>query len=121
MPKDATVKIRLTPSELEGLREHASAEATTLSALIRTGVGAVLHRKPVFTAQDLDALDALREEVRRVGVNLNTLLREFHLERNGVTEEGPPIDDYRSIAADLKAVFQRLETATRALPLNRAP
>ena len=117
MSKDATLKVRLTPSELDGLRQHAEAEATTLSALVRAGVGAVVHRKPLFTVTDLDALEALREEVRRVGVNLNTLLRQVHLEQHGIAEDGPRLEEYKALQAELRTVFSRLEDATKELPL----
>ena len=84
-------------------------------------MAAIVHRKPLYTAQDLDALAALRKEVQRVGVNLNTLLRQVHLEQNGIAEDGPRLEDYKALQAELRTVFGRLEAATKALSLSQVP
>lgn len=115
MTKTARLEIRLTGDEKQRIEVHAAQEKSTPSAMLRDALAAVLHAKPLLTAKDVEALSALREEVRRVGVNLNALLRLAHLEENGVKDNGPRLKDYQDMAADLRAALDRLTAATRAL------
>lgn len=117
MARDETLKIRLTPSELDRIRGHAKTTGASVSALVRGGLAAVVNAKPVLTDRDLKALVALRDEVRRVGVNLNALLRSAHLEEHGATPSGPRLKDYQAMASELRDALDRLTGATRALPL----
>ena len=118
MAKDQTLKIRLTPSELDAIKKVANTDDTTVSALVRAGLAAVIHRKPLLTPSDTATLAGLRDEVRRVGVNLNALLRSAHLEEHGMSPDGPRLADYQALAADLRRVLDQLTEATRALPLT---
>lgn len=117
MGRDAVFNLRLTPSELDRIRAVAEARQTKVSVLIRDGLAAVVNSKPVLTPKDVTALAELRDEVRRVGVNLNALLRSVHLEEHGVRDNGPRLADYQALAKDLRAALDRLTSATRALPL----
>lgn len=115
--KDETLKVRLTAAELSGIRQKAEDQETTVSALVRAGLSAVLNGRPVLTPKDAEVLGTLRDEVRRVGVNLNTLLRSVHLEQHGVSPDGPRLADYRALSAELQTVMARLVSATDTLPL----
>lgn len=115
MLRDVTIKIRLTPPELNRLRAYANAHERSVSALVRNGVAAVVQSRPILTPQDVQSLMDLRNEVRRVGVNLNALLRSAHFEQHGMRDNGPRLADYQSLFIDLRAAFDRLTTATRAL------
>jgi hypothetical protein len=117
LPRDATLKVRLTPSELANIRRAAETEATTLSALVRAGLAAVIDRKPLLTPEEGELLRELREQVRRAGINLNALLKTVHLVENGVTKAGPNFEDYRALYVELRAALDRLTEATRATPL----
>lgn len=117
MARDETLKIRLSPPELAAIKAHAVNDDTTVSALVRAGLAAVVNRKSLLTKKDAETLAALREEVRRVGVNLNALLRSVHLEEHGVSPSGPRLTDYQALQADLRAMLDKLTAATRALPL----
>jgi hypothetical protein len=114
LARDATLKIRLTLSELANIRQAAQADATTVSALVRAGLVAVVNRKPLLTPEDGEVLRGLREQVRRAGINLNALLKTVHLIEHGVTKAGPNLEDYRTLYAELRAALDRLTEATRA-------
>lgn len=117
MLRDVTIKIRLTPLELYQVRAYADAHERSVSALVRDGVAAVVHSKPILTPKDAQSLMDLRNEVRRVGINLNALLRSAHFEQHGMRDSGPRLTDYQMLAIDLRAAFDRLTTATRALQI----
>jgi hypothetical protein len=117
MLRDVTIKIRLTPLELDRIRTYADAHERSVSALVRDGVAAVVHSKPILTLKDVQSLMDLRNEVRRVGVNLNALLRSAHFEQHGMRDNGPRLADYQALVIDLRAAFDRLTTATRALQI----
>jgi hypothetical protein len=56
----------------------------------------------MLSPAELDELEQLREHVRRVGVDLDTVLRSLHLYENGATDRLPPIDELYSIAAGVR-------------------
>jgi hypothetical protein len=49
LAKDQTLKIRLTPSELDAIKKAAKTDETTVSALVRAGLAAVINRKPLLS------------------------------------------------------------------------
>lgn len=117
MSKTARLEVRLSESEKERIDRLAKADQTTASAMLRTALSAVVNRKPLLTPKDVEVLAAVREEVRRVGINLNALLRSVHLEEHGVRDNGPRLADYQKMAAELNTMLDRLTRATRTLPL----
>ena len=117
MLRDVTIKVRLTPLELNRIRDYANAHERSVSALVRYGVAAVVHSKPILTPKDVQSLMELRNEVRRVGVNLNALLRSAHFEQHGMRDNGPRLADYQALIIDVREAFDRLTTATRALQI----
>lgn len=80
--KDSLVKLRLS-EETHALWRKAAAEQghSTLSQFVRSAVGAAICRQPYLSPDELDEIDRLREEVRRIGVNLNVMARELHAAR----------------------------------------
>lgn len=117
MPRDVTIKVRLTAAELDRIKIYAHTHERSVSALVRDGIAAVVHSRPIFTAKDVEALAQLRNEVRRVGINLNELLRNAHFEQHGMRDNGPRLVDYQALVVDLRAAFDRLTMATAALPI----
>ena len=88
------------------------------SEFVRAAVAAAITRRPFLKPDELDELVALRRELNAAGVNLNTLLREVHLEQNGVRDHGPRLTDYMLMRDQLS---QALARTTRFLaPLEVA-
>ena len=117
MVRDVTIKIRLTAAELDRIKTHANTHERSVSALVRDGVAAIIHSKPILSSKDIEALAHLRNEVRRVGINLNALLRSAHFEQYGMRNNGPRLADYQALAIDLRAAFDRLTIVTGPLPI----
>ena len=115
MGKTARLEIRLSEAEKARLEQQAESEGTTPSALLRAALAASITRRPFLTPRDVESLDAVREEVRRVGVNLNVLLRSVHLEQHGMAPDGPRLADYQAMMVELQAVLDRLIRATESL------
>lgn len=117
MVRDVTIKIRVTAVELDRIRTYANTHERSVSALVREGVAAVIHSKPILSPKDVEAIVHLRNEVRRVGINLNALLRSAHFEQYGMRDNGPRLADYQALVVDLRAAFDRLTMMTGALPI----
>jgi hypothetical protein len=117
MAREVTIKVRLTPAELDLIKSYANTHERSVSALVRDGVAAIVHSKAILDPKEVEALAHLRNEVRRVGINLNALLRSAHFEQHGMRNSGPRLTDYEALAIDLRAAFDRLTTVTRALPI----
>lgn len=93
--------VRLGDSEDEVIRGVASALGVTDSEAVRLAIHALADRLPVGVAERMAAppvppevmemwssLDRLVTEVRRVGVNVNQIVRVSHV--NGWTDENLP-------------------------------
>ena len=94
--------MRLLPAEAAKLAEGAARFRTTESGFVRRAITGALAGRQLLSPTELDALEQLREQVRRVGVNLNTVVRNLHLYENGAADRPPPADELHSIAAGVR-------------------
>lgn len=125
------LSVRVTAAERERLVEAARDEGLRLSEYVRRllltggrerGFQDPPHRGalPEPVAPDLTPLEHLRGELRRVGTNLNTLLRDGHLARKGYQGQTPLEGEYRRLRTDLDEVIGLAETTLVELR-RRAP
>jgi uncharacterized protein (DUF1778 family) len=70
-------EVRLTPEQKEELKTAAAAERLTMSGYVLALVRSAVNRQPFLSREEIDALHLSREQLRRAGINLNTLLREL--------------------------------------------
>lgn len=94
--------LRLTPEEDRAWREGARRYGTTVTGLIRKAVRSVLAQRPVLAPAELDEIYKAREQFRRAGYNLDSLLRQVYLAQLGVTIRGPEADEFRAMLAELR-------------------
>jgi hypothetical protein len=87
--KDELVKVRLTRALKKAAMERAQADgATSLSQWTRALYQAALNKAPAYTADELDALAALRVQLQGAGNLLNQLVRQIHIHgRDGMPDE----------------------------------
>ena len=88
--------VRLTPDELDAVREAAARAGLTLSDYVRR---LVLGHRVVAARADTDA--AVLADLNRVGVNLNQMTR-----RVNVTGAVPP--ELRAALAEVRAAVEKL-------------
>jgi hypothetical protein len=108
--------MRLLPAEAEKLAEGAARFRTTESGFVRRAIAAALADRQLLSPAELDELEQLREQVRRVGVNLNTVLRNLHLYENGATDRLPPMDELYSITAGVRQALLDIATFIERYP-----
>jgi hypothetical protein len=108
--------MRLLPAEAEKLAAGAVRFRTTESGFVRRAVSGALAERPLLTPTELDELEQLREQIRRVGVNLNTVLRNLHLYDNGAADRPPPVDELHSLAVGVRQALVDIEAFIERYP-----
>lgn len=103
--RSCVVNARFSPSEIAAVSKAATAAGVTVSAFIRSlsmeGAGV----EPFLNEDDRIVFDRLREEVRRVGVNLNGLLRSVH---RGIIREPEIAEDLKELRPVVAALMIEL-------------
>lgn len=102
MTRTKSKLLRLTAEEDRAWRDGAKQYRTTVTGFIRKAVRSVLSQRPVLSPAELDELYKAREEFRRAGYNLNSLLRQVYLAQLGVTVRGPEADEFRAMLHELR-------------------
>jgi hypothetical protein len=103
-------KLRVTPDEDAALEAAAERFQSTVSGVIRRAVQALMTQRPVLSAKEFDELYQAREQFRKAGYNLDSLLRQVYLHQNGVTTRGPEPDEFHLMLDELRratAVYTR--------------
>jgi hypothetical protein len=114
------IGVRVAPDELELVQAAAAARRQLPSTFARVATVTAAAQVPFFTAAEIAELGAATEQLRKVGQNLNTLLRDVELLGKG-WRPGETVTHER-IGAVMDAVNQRLEALDGALlaPSERA-
>jgi hypothetical protein len=103
-PFTKPTSFRLPPVIREALAKLPRNER---SEFVRTALVVALDGGYLLPPEATEEMRKLREEVRRVGLNLNQLVRTLHLARSG--EASPPT------AAEVRAVHVELVDVAKAL------
>ncbi len=88
------VLIRIQPEKKRVWKAFAAGQGLTLTELIIIAVEGVMTGRPYFRPEELDALDQLREQLRRAGINLNLLVRELTRFNAGSAKDLPEPRDF---------------------------
>jgi hypothetical protein len=86
----------------------AANEGLTLSAYVTRAVQSAVNGKPFLTADDLDALDEVRTELRRQGQNLNAMVRSLQRLEMGYASDSPDPDRMSALRDGLDQVYRQL-------------
>lgn len=103
--KTAKIEIRVSPIERRAIELAAEENRNTLSQYVRRAALAQAEAAPFLKPDEIDSLDQLREQLRRAGINLNTLLRDlqaFDLKRH---RELPEPEDFAAVHRELNDVL----------------
>jgi hypothetical protein len=95
-------KFRVSPAEDAELEAAAERFQSSVSGVIRRAVQAMVTQQPVLSPTEFDELYRAREQFRKAGANLDSLLRQVYLYQNGVTGEGPEADEFRRMLDALR-------------------
>ncbi|WP_162175182.1 plasmid mobilization protein [Fodinicurvata fenggangensis] len=108
MNKTAKIELRVTPAERHILEGAAAENGNTLSNYVRRAALDQAQARPFFRPDEIEALDQVREQIRRAGVNLNILLRDMAAYESGRHKDAPDFTELPSIKTDFKAATTRL-------------
>lgn len=109
MRKDAILKLRLTDRLKGQLEERARADgAPSMSVWVRAVIDAALTRRPVYTADELDALAAVRRELGAQGVMLNQWLRLIHIHGLRDRQHLPDEAAWTALAGDIRRMHDQI-------------
>jgi hypothetical protein len=100
------LNMRLSADESARLDEGATQFRTTRSGFVRRAVAATLEQRPLLTPTEIEALYLVADQVRRVGSNVNVILRHLHLYQNEVQDRPPPIEELEAAAAAIRGVME---------------
>jgi hypothetical protein len=95
-------KFRVSPAEDAELEAAAKRFQSSVSGVIRRAVHALMTQQPVLSPTEFDELYRAREQFRKAGYNLDSLLRQVYLYQNGVTTRGPQPDEFRLMLEELR-------------------
>jgi len=104
MPR-TRIEVRLSPEQKARLKEAADRERLTISGYIVAMTNAAVNRQPFLAPEEIDALDGQREQLRRAGINLNTLLRELQAFNVGSSRRPPTEDQFAEVKAELEVAL----------------
>jgi len=103
--KTDRIGLRLTTDQKDKLRQAAERERLSVTGYIVAAATTAADREPFLTPEEIDALDQLREQLRRAGVNLNTLLRELQAFNVGSSRRPPVGEGFEEVRAELQVVL----------------
>ncbi|WP_227010592.1 plasmid mobilization protein [Pelagibius marinus] len=101
-------EVRLTPAQKDELKAAAAAERLTMSGYVLALIKSAVNRQPFLTREEINALDLNREQLRRAGINLNTLLRELQAYNRGSSRRAPTEEHFAEVKADLDAALGQI-------------
>lgn len=110
------LNMRLSADETVQLELGAERFRTTRSGFVRRAITAALEQRPLLTPEELEAIYQLRDQVQRVGSNVNVILRNLHLYRNDVQDRPPPVDELEAAAAAIRGVMEDASAILDRLP-----
>lgn len=111
MPKDALIKLRLSVPLKARLADRARADgAPSMSVWVRAVIEGAVTRQPVYTADELDALAAMRAELRAVGVLLNQWVRLIHIHGLRDRQHLPDEAAWKAMADDIQRIHDQIGT-----------
>ncbi len=67
-----------------------------------------MNRQPFLSREEIDALHLSREQLRRAGINLNTLLREPQTFNRGSSRRWPTEEHFAEVKAELEAALDQM-------------
>lgn len=101
-------EVRLTPEQKIQLKAAAVAERLTMSGYVLALVRSAVNRQPFLSREEIDALHLSREQLRRAGINLNTLLRELQAFNRGSSRRWPSEAHFGEVKADLDGALGQI-------------
>lgn len=107
MPR-TRIEVRLAPEQKARLKEAADRERLTISGFVVAATNAAMTRQPFLTREEINGLDQLREQLRRAGINLNTLLRELQAFNRGSSRRAPFDEHFGEVKADLDGALGQI-------------
>ncbi|MEQ9606098.1 MAG: DUF1778 domain-containing protein [Kiloniellaceae bacterium] len=107
MPR-SKLEVRLTPEQKAELKAAAAAERLTMSGYVLALIRSSVNRQPFLSREEIDALHLSREQLRRAGINLNTLLRELQAFNRGSSNRAPSEVHFAEVKADLDAALDQV-------------
>ncbi len=102
---DKRLEVRLTADELERLHQQAKKANRSLSRLL---VKSALENSKVLTVEELEEVQQLRHEVRRVGINLNQIARSLNAWERGQGDQPPAMSEIEATAKEVNRVLKSL-------------
>ena len=105
---DQRIELLLTEAEVAAIEAHAQARGMKRAAWLVALVRRRLHQKPQPALPDAKALEGIRGELRRIGVNVNQMA---HLLNAGGS--GPTSEALSALQADLNALIGAVGSARR--------
>lgn len=99
------IEVRVTADQKAALRHAAERERLSISGFMMAAASSASGRQPFLTPEEIDALDQLREQLRRAGINLNTLLRELQAFNLGSSRRPPDGQGFAEVKTELEVVL----------------
>ncbi|EBE2365195.1 TraY domain protein [Salmonella enterica] len=102
---DTELKTYLTKEQYEALKKMADKHGWSLSKEIRFRLQNTLSYNLDFYDQELDEMQACRNQIKRIGININMILRRDEgrvLDKDGFKKD---IDDLKNQLTDLESRF----------------
>ena len=101
-------EVRLTTEQKEELKAAAASERLTMSGYMLALVRSAVNRQPFLSREEIDALHLSREQLRRAGINLNTLLRELQAFNRGSSRRWPSDDHFTEVKVELEEALEQV-------------
>lgn len=112
--KRAKLELRLTERLKAQLEERARADgAPSMSVWVRAVIDGALTRRPIYTADELDALAAMRRELGALGVLLNQWVRLVHIHGLRDRQHLPDEAAWTALRDDVKTLHGRITDMIR--------
>ena len=109
-------KFRVSPEEDAQLEAAAQRFGATVSGVIRRAVQALIEQRPVLSPVELQELHRAREQFRKAGSNLDSLLRQVYLVQNGITAHGPELDAFHLMLGELRQAAAHYSEMLQSYP-----
>lgn len=100
------LEVRVDPAKRAVWKAFADADGLTLSAFVKKACDTAVRDAPYLTAQDIEAFYQVAEQLRRAGVNLNTLVRDLHALAVGRHKNEPHAEEFRELRQELGQALQ---------------
>ncbi len=102
------IELRVTADQKAALKAAADREHLTLSGFVLAACETATNRAPFLAPEEIDCLDQLREQLRRAGVNLNTLLRDLQAYELGSVKWKPEPETFTGVKGELDDVLAQI-------------